>query len=38
MENNSKMSEIQKAGRKGRLVIDNLIIILMNTIIENQRA
>ena len=35
-KNNSKMSEMQAAGRKERLTMDNLII--MNTIIENQRA
>ena len=35
-KNNSKMSEMQVAGRKEWSAIDNLII--MNTIIENQRA
>ena len=35
-ENNRKMSEMQVAGRKERSAMDNLII--MNTIIENQRA
>ena len=35
-KNNSKMSEMQAAGRKERSAMDNLII--MNTIIENQRA
>ena len=34
--NNSKMSEMQAAGREERSAMDNLII--MNTIIENQRA
>ena len=33
-KNNSKMSEMQVAGRKERSAMDNLIII--NTIIENQ--
>ena len=35
-KNNRKMSEMQVAGRKERSAMDNLI--LMNTIIENQRA
>ena len=35
-KNNSKMLEMQPAGRKERSAMDNLII--MNTIIENQRA
>ena len=35
-KNNNKMSEMQAAGRKERSAMDNLII--MNTIIENQRA
>ena len=35
-KNNSKMSEMQVAGRKERSAMDNLIII--NTIIENQIA
>ena len=35
-KNNRKMSEIQVAGRKERSTMDTLII--MNTIIENQRA
>ena len=35
-KNNRKMSEMQVAGRKERSAMDNLII--MNTIIENQRA
>ena len=35
-KNNSKMSEMQTAGRKKRSAMDNLII--MNNIIENQRA
>ena len=35
-KNNSKMSEIQVAGRKERSVMDNLII--MTIIIENQRT
>ena len=34
--NNRKMSEMQVAGRKERTAMDNLII--LNTIIENQRA
>ena len=35
-ENNSKMSEMQAAGRKERSAMDNVII--TNTIIENQIA
>ena len=35
-KNNSKMSEMQAAGRKERSTMDNLI--RMNTIIENHRA
>ena len=35
-KNNSKMSEMQTAGRKERSALDTLTI--MNTIIENQRA
>ena len=35
-KNNSKIPEIQAAGRKERSAMDNLII--MNTIIENQRV
>ena len=35
-KNNGKMSEMQATGRKGKWAMDNLII--MNTIIENQRA
>ena len=35
-KNDSKMSEMQAAGRKERSTMDNLII--MNTIIENHRA
>ena len=35
-KNNSKMSEMQAARRKEKSAMDNLII--MNTIIENQRA
>ena len=35
-KNNSKISEVQAAGRKEMSAMDNLII--MNTIIENQRA
>ena len=36
MKNNSKISEMQTAGRKERSAMDNLII--MKNIIENQRA
>ena len=36
-KNNSKMSKMQTAGRKERSAMDDLII-LINTIIENQRA
>ena len=35
-KNNNKMSKMRAAGRKVRSAMDNLII--MNTIIENQRA